>query len=211
MGHFPGVKVNLVVALGSPRLCPARVGHRSGDSLGTPSPLKIPAARGVPPAVGPFGGFTGSLAAKPDTLGSQRCPQSSVPHIKPPWHTRPCRPKYLRLPGFIPTAGELCSPPACMGDQQLLLLPHPAQQSRLGTPGHGSSSRKSCNLLFPFFFFFSSSCWDFPPYSASKEYTASASFPAAAPASYGDFPSPSPRLGRAEPPSVGDEVSQIPK
>lgn len=57
LGHFPGAKANPAMALGFPRLCPARAGRRCGDSLGTPSPLKITVARGVFPAVGPFGGL----------------------------------------------------------------------------------------------------------------------------------------------------------
>lgn len=83
LGHFPVAQANLAMALGFPRPCPARAGQRCGRSWGAPSPLRIAAARGVRPAVGPFGVFTGSLTAQPDALGSWRCPQSCATHRAP--------------------------------------------------------------------------------------------------------------------------------
>lgn len=131
----------------------------------------------------------------------------AVPHTEPPQHAQPCQPQCLGLPGCIPAAGDLCSPPAWMGGQQLPLLII-LVSPELSTAGlvplaMAAAAEKAaiCSSLFVF-------CPDvgiFLPSLQARGIQPVPAFPQqpllSPPAPCGDFPSPSPRLGRAEPPS----------
>lgn len=138
--------------------------------------------------------------------------QSRATHQALPAHPKPTSPQYFRLPGFMPTAGDLGSPPTWVGDQQ---SPGPLATSscqHLGSAELGwlllpmSSSAEKAAICFSVIFFFSR-CQDFPHCSASNKMMASPSecLPKTSPCfplgrlPHRDFLAPSPKLGKAKP------------
>lgn len=99
--------------------------HRSGASLG----ITLEDHCGDHPSSFPccsFGGFMGSLTAKPDALVSWWCPQSCATHRVPSAHpTLPAR--IFRAPWIHSYSRRALFSSSLPGEQQLPLLPGPAE------------------------------------------------------------------------------------